>query len=154
LPVDVAANAGEETVPVMSMVKSATQTRTVRPVCAVTCRRLALSTKLDRVGTWIATSGLSYEHWQDVLYHGCPPADRLAPYVAEFDTVELNASFYRWPDDHPADALDYRITHLVAREPASPVTWETYKLSKRDRPERLEPPPSLGPPDRSPGISR
>ena len=81
----------------MSMVKSATQTRTVRPVCAVTCRRLALSTKLDRVGTWIATSGWSYEHWQNVLYHGCPPADRLAPYVAEFDTVELNASFYRWP---------------------------------------------------------
>jgi hypothetical protein len=58
------------------------------------------------------------------------------------------------PDDHPADALGYRITRLVAREPAPPVTWETYKSSKRDRPERFEPPPSLGPPSRSPCISR
>jgi len=57
-------------------------------------------------------------------------------------------------DDHPADALGYRITNLAAREPAPPATWETYKPSKRDRPERLEPPPSLGPPSRSPGISR
>ena len=34
-----------------------------------------------------------------MLYHGCSPADRLARYTAEFDTVELNASFYRWPRD-------------------------------------------------------
>ena len=51
------------------------------------------------VGVWIGTSGWSYDHWQDVLYHGCAPATRLEKYVAEFDTVELNASFYRWPRD-------------------------------------------------------
>lgn len=51
------------------------------------------------MGCWIGTSGWSYDHWQDVLYHGCPPAARLGRYVAEFDTVELNASFYRWPRD-------------------------------------------------------
>jgi uncharacterized protein YecE (DUF72 family) len=46
----------------------------------------------------IGTSGWSYEHWQDVLYPaGLPPRDRLARYTAAFDTVELNASFYRWP---------------------------------------------------------
>ncbi len=56
------------------------------------------------------------------------------------------------PDDHPADALGYRITKLVAREPA-PARWETYKPSKRDRPERSEPPPSLGHPTRGPSIS-
>jgi hypothetical protein len=56
------------------------------------------------------------------------------------------------PDDHPADALGYRITNLVAREPA-PATWETYKPSKRDRPEHFEPPPSLEPPSRGPSIS-
>lgn len=28
---------------------------------------------------------------------GLPARDRLARYAAEFDTVELNASFYRWP---------------------------------------------------------
>ena len=30
---------------------------------------------------------------------GLPVAKRLARYVEEFDTVELNASFYRWPTD-------------------------------------------------------
>jgi uncharacterized protein YecE (DUF72 family) len=48
----------------------------------------------------IGTSGWSYDHWQDVLYPpGLPARDRLAAYVARFDTVELNASFYRWPRD-------------------------------------------------------
>ncbi|MGE2692725.1 DUF72 domain-containing protein [Mycolicibacterium pulveris] len=48
----------------------------------------------------IGTSGWSYAHWTDVLYPpGMPVAKRLARYVEEFDTVELNASFYRWPKD-------------------------------------------------------
>ena len=47
---------------------------------------------------WIGTSGWSYDHWAGVLYpHGLPPARRRDVYAAEFDTVELNASFYRWP---------------------------------------------------------
>jgi uncharacterized protein YecE (DUF72 family) len=46
----------------------------------------------------VGTSGWSYDHWDGVLYpHGAPAAKRLAHYVAAFDTVELNASFYRWP---------------------------------------------------------
>lgn len=48
----------------------------------------------------IGTSGWSYDHWADVLYpRGLPSARRLARYVEVFDTVELNASFYRWPKD-------------------------------------------------------
>ena len=48
----------------------------------------------------IGTSGWSYDHWTDVLYPaGLPVSKRLARYVEEFDTVELNASFYRWPRD-------------------------------------------------------
>jgi uncharacterized protein YecE (DUF72 family) len=48
----------------------------------------------------IGTSGWSYDHWAGVLYPpGLPVAERLARYVEEFDTVELNASFYRWPKD-------------------------------------------------------
>lgn len=48
----------------------------------------------------IGTSGWSYDHWTSVLYPpGTPVARRLAYYTAEFDTVELNASFYRWPRD-------------------------------------------------------
>ncbi|MGY1708685.1 DUF72 domain-containing protein [Geodermatophilus sp. SYSU D00758] len=46
----------------------------------------------------VGTSGWSYDHWDGVLYPpGTPPRDRLAHYVRRFDTVELNASFYRWP---------------------------------------------------------
>lgn len=48
----------------------------------------------------IGTSGWSYNHWVDVLYPpGLPAARRLTRYAEVFDTVELNASFYRWPKD-------------------------------------------------------
>ena len=46
----------------------------------------------------IGTSGWSYEHWNGVLYdQTIRPRDRFAVYTRRFDTVELNASFYRWP---------------------------------------------------------
>lgn len=46
----------------------------------------------------IGTSGWSYDHWEGVLYPpGMRPRDRLAHYTKSFDTVELNASYYRWP---------------------------------------------------------
>ena len=49
---------------------------------------------------WIGTSGWSYDHWTDVLYpRGLASARRLSRFAEEFDTVELNASFYRWPKD-------------------------------------------------------
>lgn len=51
------------------------------------------------MGIWIGTSGWSYDHWDDELYHGCPPRKRLGVYTAAFPSVELNASFYRWPRD-------------------------------------------------------
>ena len=48
----------------------------------------------------IGTSGWSYDHWDGVLYPpGLPPARRLGVYASRFDTVELNASFYRWPKE-------------------------------------------------------
>ena len=46
----------------------------------------------------IGTSGWSYDHWAGVLYPpGLPASRRREVYTAHFDTVELNASFYRWP---------------------------------------------------------
>jgi uncharacterized protein YecE (DUF72 family) len=46
----------------------------------------------------IGTSGWSYDHWTNVLYPpGLAPARRLEVYTGAFRTVELNASFYRWP---------------------------------------------------------
>jgi hypothetical protein len=48
----------------------------------------------------VGTSGWSYAHWENVLYPpGLPVAQRLGRYVSEFATVELNASFYRWPQE-------------------------------------------------------
>ena len=48
----------------------------------------------------VGTSGWSYDHWTGVLYpDGMHPRERLSRYVEVFGTVELNASFYRWPRD-------------------------------------------------------
>lgn len=48
----------------------------------------------------VGTSGWSYDHWTGVLYpEGLAPRERLGRYVEAFGTVELNASFYRWPRD-------------------------------------------------------
>ena len=52
------------------------------------------------MSTHIGTSGWSYEHWEHVLYPpGTPARHRLELYTRQFRTVELNASFYRWPRD-------------------------------------------------------
>jgi uncharacterized protein YecE (DUF72 family) len=50
------------------------------------------------MGVNIGTSGWSYQHWEHVLYPpGTASSARLAVYTRRFHTVELNASFYRWP---------------------------------------------------------
>ena len=50
------------------------------------------------VRAWIGCSGWSYDHWVGVLYpEGLPKARWREAYGEEFDTVELNASYYRWP---------------------------------------------------------
>jgi len=52
------------------------------------------------LGIHIGTSGWSYDHWEDVLYPaGTAARARLDYYCRRFGTVELNASFYRWPRD-------------------------------------------------------
>lgn len=48
----------------------------------------------------IGTSGWSYDHWEGVLYpEGAPASERLAYYTRRFRTVEVNATYYRWPAD-------------------------------------------------------
>lgn len=50
------------------------------------------------MGIYIGTSGWSYDHWQGVLYPDHTPVHkRLDYYMQQFQTVELNSSFYRWP---------------------------------------------------------
>ena len=46
----------------------------------------------------IGTSGWNYDHWRDVFYpQGCPKSKWLQFYAEHYNTVELNASFYRLP---------------------------------------------------------
>lgn len=48
----------------------------------------------------IGTSGWSYDHWQGLLYpNPTPVGKRLPYYLSRYDTVELNASYYRWPTE-------------------------------------------------------
>lgn len=48
---------------------------------------------------YIGTSGWNYKHWRGVLYpEGLAQNRWLDRYASEFDTVELNNSFYRLPE--------------------------------------------------------
>jgi uncharacterized protein YecE (DUF72 family) len=52
----------------------------------------------DRMSIRIGCSGWSYEHWRGVLYpESSSSAGWLALYAGSFDTVEVNATFYRLP---------------------------------------------------------
>lgn len=60
-------------------------------------RRAEMGHVDDRVR--IGTSGWEYGHWRGGFYPRELPRDRwLEFYAARFDTVELNASFYRLPE--------------------------------------------------------
>ncbi|PYV56245.1 MAG: DUF72 domain-containing protein [Acidobacteria bacterium] len=48
---------------------------------------------------WIGTSGWHYRHWREVFYpEKMSSAKMLAHYAQEFDTVEINNTFYRLPE--------------------------------------------------------
>lgn len=47
----------------------------------------------------IGTSGWHYQHWRGPFYpEGCSAAKMLDHYVRQFDTVEINNSFYKLPN--------------------------------------------------------
>jgi uncharacterized protein YecE (DUF72 family) len=53
----------------------------------------------------IGTSGYQYRHWRGVFYpNDLPVRQWLAHYVRQFDTVELNATFYGLPRPEVFDA--------------------------------------------------
>lgn len=86
---------------------------------------------------WIGTSGFEYGEWRGSFYDPRIPRARwLEAYAAEFDTVELNATFYRLPGAATFDSWAARapsgfrfavkasryLTHLRRlREPAEPL---------------------------------
>jgi uncharacterized protein YecE (DUF72 family) len=47
---------------------------------------------------YIGTSGWSYDHWNGLFYpSGTKSSDRLKYYITQFDTVEINNTFYHLP---------------------------------------------------------
>lgn len=57
----------------------------------------------------IGCSGWSYNHWRGNFYPvGVPPGRWLEHYAEHFDTVELNASFYRLPSESTVRAWRQR----------------------------------------------
>ena len=49
----------------------------------------------------IGTSGWHYKHWRGPFYPDGLPAQEMLPwYVKQFDTVEINNSFYHLPTEH------------------------------------------------------
>jgi uncharacterized protein YecE (DUF72 family) len=69
----------------------------------------------------IGTSGWSYDHWDGVLYPpGMAARDRLGVYTQQFATVELNASFYRWPREATFASWNRRLPpyfHMTVKAP-------------------------------------
>lgn len=86
---------------------------------------------------WIGTSGFEYDEWRESFYGDAIPRSRwLEAYAEEFDTVELNGTFYRLPKPTTFEGWAQRtptgfrfsvkasryLTHLRRlREPAEPL---------------------------------
>src|SRR3954470_19045380 len=48
----------------------------------------------------IGTSGWHYKHWKEVFYpKGIKEAQQLSYYITQFDTVEINNTFYHLPPE-------------------------------------------------------
>ena len=49
----------------------------------------------------IGTSGYHYDHWKGVFYpEDLPKTEWFSHYARQFDTVEINNTFYRLPERH------------------------------------------------------
>jgi len=54
---------------------------------------------------YVGCAGWNYAHWRDVFYpRGLPTSRWLEHYAATFETVEVNATFYRLPTRKAAEA--------------------------------------------------
>ena len=84
----------------------------------------------------VGTSGWQYADWKQAFYEGQPQRLWLSAYAQAFDTVEVNATFYRlpvvaavqrWVEQVPQDFVfvvkaSRYLTHIKRlREPAEPV---------------------------------
>lgn len=90
-------------------------------------------------GLFIGTSGWNYDEWSSGFYAGVKRRDRLAYYAGCFDTVEVNATFYRlqktetlerWREETPGDfrfaikGNRYLTHNKKLNDPAEPIDLE------------------------------
>jgi uncharacterized protein YecE (DUF72 family) len=55
-------------------------------------------TELDKVDLFVGTSGYSYKEWCGSFYpEKLPASEMLAHYAQQFNSVEINSTFYRMP---------------------------------------------------------
>jgi len=68
---------------------------------------------------FVGTSGWTYDDWSERFYpKEIKGAERLSFYAAHFNTVEINATFYRLPTQSMINAWNQRLTdefHLVVK---------------------------------------
>ena len=58
----------------------------------------------DMSRIWVGTSGYNYPEWRGTFYpEKMKPADMLPFYAAQFDSVEINYTFYRMPNAKTID---------------------------------------------------
>ena len=112
---------------------------------------------------YIGTSGWNYNHWRMIFYpEDCPRSRWLEFYARSFNTVELNATFYRsmrektfenWYKRTPAGFLwsvkaNRFITHIKrlkeAEEPLARFLRSLAPLKEKQGPILIQLPPSLG----------
>jgi uncharacterized protein YecE (DUF72 family) len=67
----------------------------------------------------VGTSGWTYSDWTGVFYPpDLPDSERLSYYASQFDTVEINSTFYRFPPRTMITAWNRRLPegfHLVVK---------------------------------------
>ncbi len=113
---------------------------------------------------YIGTSGWNYKHWRNLIYPEQTPQKRWLDFIAQnFDTVEVNTSFYRIPkqetvaawqaatEDHFLFALKLwrGITHYRKLKNSETFTANFLKVAEALRPDRRAPlliqlPPNQG----------
>ncbi len=84
---------------------------------------------------WIGCSGFSYKHWNDTFYKGIPQRKWFEYYCENFNTVELNVTFYRVPNLsvfqgwYARSPADFRFT---VKAPRLITHYRKFKNAKND----------------------
>jgi uncharacterized protein YecE (DUF72 family) len=107
---------------------------------------MAIGASLPAGKVLIGTSGWTYAHWKKVFYpEGMRQREWLLHYCSSFDTVEINATFYRLPKAQVFDSwrertpdgfrfavkCDRRITHWQKLEGVEALWQEFWSRASR-----------------------